>query len=151
MRQGTILGLTLMMLGCSNSVSTVGDTPAVAAEEVADAICYGNSCPSADIECTSSGGVTTCEGELGLEPSVTEMNMCYDSLSSSLVTAFEQADAAGVAREDIDACLNASLNRDCITQAELDAYIAELEAGNDEATLVENPPECERLGLVFGS
>lgn len=150
MRHGLALVLAIAALGCSSGVSTVGDTPAVAAEEVADAICYGNECPGASVSCTTTGDMTTCEGELQTIVTETERNMCFSQLSGSLVGAFEQADMAGVAREDIDACINATLDRGCITQAELDAYIAEREAGNDDAELVENPPECEALGLVLG-
>lgn len=141
----------VLLVGCNGGVNTVGDTPAQAADEVATEICLNrSSCSDISIDCTVGGEGTRCTGMLGEPPTEEERAECYDMLSTGLVTAFEQADAAGIDRADLDACVNATLAQGCITQAELDAYLAELEAGNDEAELRSAPPECAELGISFG-
>lgn len=141
----------VLLAGCNGGVNTVGDTPTEAAQEVATAICdFGAACPKVDIECTSDGETTTCTGMFGDLVTEAEHMQCYDALSTEFVLAFEQFDAIGLDRADFDACVNASISQGCPTQAELDAYIAELEAGNEDASLHPNPPECEALGVEFG-
>lgn len=140
----------LLVAGCNGGVNTVGDTPAVAADEVATEICLNrSSCRPVTISCTTDGEGSTCTAMFDDPPTEADRMECYDNLSMGLVTAFEQADAAGVERADIDACVNASLSQPCISQAEIDAYIAEYEAGNEDAQLRATPPECETLGIPF--
>lgn len=141
----------ILIVGCNSGVNTVGKTPTEAAEQVADHICDNSmGCRGVSIDCESDGTTTTCTGTFDDPPTEADLMECYDNLSTGLVTAFSQADAAGIAREDIDACVNATIDQGCITQAELDAYIAALEAGEDEPALRENPPECAALGIAFG-
>src|SRR5690606_27011565 len=112
----------ILAIGCSTGVSTVGKTPSEAAEEVASHICdNGMGCRGVTIECESDETTTTCTAEFNDPPTEADRMECYDELSTGLVAPFTQADAAGIAREDIDACVNATLGQGCITQAELDA------------------------------
>src|SRR5690606_10978117 len=96
----------VLVVGCNSGVSTVGKTPSEAAEEVASHICdNGMGCRGVSIECSTEGDTTTCTGTFNDPPTEADRMECYDGLSTGLVNAFAEADAAGIAREDIDACV----------------------------------------------
>lgn len=140
-------GCAALLLGCNGGVSTVGKTPEEAGQEIANELCArAESCGTTHIDCASDGTTTTCTGSI--EP-VTQAE-CLDGAPAAFTEAVTRADAAGVDRADLDACINAMLGQGCITQAELDAYLEKVNAGMTDAVLREPPAACASLGIPVG-
>ena len=123
--------------GGGSSVSIVGDPPADQAAEIADAICdQAQECGEVNVDCTfnQETEMFECVGTIADAPAhdacVAEEEPNYDC---ELTTEEQQV---------VEDCINALLAEPCVTQAELDEYIEELEMGSEEP-LRPLPPECE--------
>lgn len=143
-----ILGLAFAVLaiGCGgNGVSIQGNDPQADGRAVADAVCeWESECGEWDIEC--SGTPVNCtatkvavsfqECQAEEVPDITADFMCAGDLSAAEVQLVED-------------CVNKLVDTSCITQAEIDAYIAAVEAGQEPMDLRDTPPECEMLEPIF--
>lgn len=143
---GVLLGAALV--GCTGGVNTTGQTPEEAGQQIADHVCArAAGCGKVHLDCTAgSTGALTCEGEI--QPTTTAE--CLEDAPAAFTSIVMNADANGVSRAELDACVNSLLGESCITQAELDAYLASLNAGMSGARLREPTPECAAIGVVYG-
>lgn len=145
-----VLGAWLFAAGCgggSGGVSIVGAEPAEQADEIADAICEREAeCGSASISCTVSNNMTDCTGMI--EP--VSYDECYAEERPDILEDLENCNLTEAQETTIQTCINKLLGRSCITQAQLDAFVAEIEAGNEEATLGgPPPPECVEADAII--
>jgi hypothetical protein len=63
---------------------------------------------------------------------------------------FANCDLTTAQKQTIQDCVNAILDRPCITQSELDAYITAIENGDEEATLGDPAPaSCVQTQAIF--
>ncbi|HUH05585.1 MAG TPA: hypothetical protein VML75_26505 [Kofleriaceae bacterium] len=135
---------------CGGGGTTIelGDkTPEVASAEIADAICDEQvECGEIDIECMSTEAGLDCTGTI--EP--VDYNACYAELQPDIQSDLAACDLTDAEKTTVEDCLNALLARPCITQSELDAYVAAIEAGDETATLGEPiPASCEQVDAIF--
>jgi hypothetical protein len=148
MRQ--LVPLLFVFLGCGGndpSVSISGNDPAGDAEDVADALCeYEQECGSWEISCTTSNGATDCTAT----KEVVDYNACYAENLPEITEDLMCAGTLSASEADlVERCVNKALAQDCITQAEMDAMLAEIEAGNEPEPVRPTPAECEQLGTIF--
>lgn len=128
--------------GGGSSVSIVGDPPEVAAAEIADAYC------DLQVEC---GEVTiTCDAEscVGTIEDV-EYAACYSEAEADFLANIESCDLTAEEEQAAEDCANALLAQPCITQAELDAYVDEINAGNEPEFPRQPPAVCEGVEVLF--
>lgn len=140
------LGLALVTFGCgSDEIDITGDTPEQAAAEIATAVCERNvECGSPDVTCNSTQSGVDCTGTI--EPVV--YDQCVAELKPDIQMDLQACDLTPEQEATVNGCINAMLAQDCITQAELDAAVVEIEAGR-EPTLGQVPPECLQLEAIF--
>lgn len=131
-----------------SGVDVSGDAPEDAADEVVDSVCsWMSACGEVEIECGgSSAGDTTCTGTLA-DVSYAE---CYDELHPELLADFRCVDLTPAQEALVNDCINGLVSQECMTEEELDAYVAAIERGEDPPDPYDIPPECESLDDVFG-
>lgn len=131
------------------SASIVGDPPEVAAAEIADAICDQIAeCGEVSTECTfnQETQMTECVGTIEDGPPHDE---CVADTEPEILADLEACALTDEEMQLGEDCLNAQLAQPCITQAELDAYLAEIEAGNEPEWPREIPPSCEEFFVII--
>lgn len=128
-------------------MSIVGQEPEAQAEEIADAICDREAeCGNASISCTVSNNMTDCTGMI--EP--VAYDECYAEEQPDILEDLQNCNLTEAQEQTIQTCINKRLAEPCITQAQLDAFVAEVEAGNEDATLGSPPPpECVETEAII--
>jgi hypothetical protein len=135
--------------GGGSGVSIVGDTPEEAAAEVADAICDQiQECGEVSVDCTFNQETQMLECVGTIEEAGPHADCVAEEEPDILadLQACELTDEEMQLGED---CINAQLAQPCITQEELDEYVAETEAGNEPPPLRDLPPECEEFFAII--
>jgi hypothetical protein len=135
--------------GGGSSVSIVGDPPAEQAAEVADAICDQLvECGEATIDCTfnQETQMQECVGTIEDGPPHDE---CVAEYEPGLLNDFENCDLTAEEEAIAEDCINALLAQPCISQSELDDYVAEIEAGNEPEPLRDYPEVCVQADAIF--
>jgi hypothetical protein len=150
--RANLLGLCLVAVGstaCGGGTTIeIGDkTPDVASAEIAEAICdYSVECGGVDVDCMSTENGFECTGTL--EPIT--YSECYADVQPEIEGDLAACDLTEAEKSTVESCLNELLARPCITQAEVDAYVAAVEAGDESASLGEPPPaSCEQTDDIF--
>ncbi|MBL4632393.1 MAG: hypothetical protein JKY56_00900 [Kofleriaceae bacterium] len=137
----------LVLSGCGNDdIDIVGDSPEVAAEEIATAVCgLQSSCTTYRTRCSTTDDVTTCEIESSEPDSYdeclaeTQPEVYADLLCTELTAAQERL---------VNVCINKLIERGCPTLAAAEANAADIEAGRDPEG-VPPVPECVQIGVLF--
>lgn len=132
-----------LALGCgggSGGASIIGAEPAEQAEEIASVLCeWEDECGNVTISCSFMNNMTDCTGTI---EQVT-FDQCYAETHPDFLALFQTCPDLTVDQErTIQTCFNSVAGESCISQAELDAYVAKLEAGDETATLRDPVPEC---------
>lgn len=134
--------------GGDSSISIVGQPPEQQADTLADASC------DAQVEC---GEVNF---DFGTDPE-TQMPTCVATIEDADYEAcidetrpeiYETLSTCELSAEDeqvIQDCFNAQLALPCISQAQLDAYCDEIEAGNEPESPGETPAVCEEMFAII--
>jgi hypothetical protein len=136
------------LVGCGgNDVSISGKDPAGDAETVTNAICeWEASCGQWSIDCTSTNNMLDCTAT---KKAVT-YEMCRMEELADVLESFQCAGTLSASETDlVEKCVNKLIDTKCISQSEIDAYIAKLEMGMDPPDLRANPAECEALEPIF--
>jgi hypothetical protein len=143
------LALFATACGGGSSVDLVGKSDQEQADEVADAICEQSAdCGEVSIECTSDqDGNLDCTGLI--EP--VAYDACYADTYGDVLEDFQSCDLTAEEEQTIEDCVNAILDQGCVSQGELDDFIAEIEAGNDDAQLRPIPTACVQTSAIFES
>lgn len=128
--------------GGGASVSIVGDPPEEQAATLADARCNQEvECGEINIDCGAESCVGTIED--------VDYDVCYADAEADFLANIEGCDLTAEEEQAAEDCANALLALPCITQAELDAYVAEINAGNEPEPLFELPAVCESVEVLF--
>lgn len=151
--RANLLGLCLVLVGstaCGGGDTTIelGDkTPEVASAEIADALCDEvAACGEVSVDCMSTETGLDCTGTI----EAADYDACYAELQPDIQSDLAGCDLTEAEKTTVETCLNALLARPCVTQSELDTYVAAVEAGDEEATLGEPfPPSCEQVDAIF--
>ena len=141
------LALFTTACGGGSSVDLVGKSDQQKADEVASAVCEQSAeCGNVSIDCTSDqNGNLDCTGNI--EP--VTYDACYADEYGDILEDFQSCDLTAEQEQTIEDCVNAILDQDCVSQGELDAYVAEIEAGNDDAQLRPLPAACVQTSAIF--
>lgn len=141
-----IVASVVFAVGCgSDGVSIKGNDPVADGQAVTDAVCewqaecgdWDISCSGTPVDCTATRkNVSFQECQTEELQDITADFMCAGDLSAS-------------EKKLIEDCVNKIVDTACLTQAEVDAYLAAIEAGQDPMDLRESPPECEMLEPIF--
>lgn len=136
-----------LAIGCGgNSVDIVGKSPEQQADAIATALCEQEvECGNVIIDCSQTDGVFECTGTI--EPA--EFGACYEDLREDILGDLRDCDLTAAEEQIVEDCMNAMVELDCISQAELDAYVAELNAGNDPGALGSTPAACIQTAELF--
>jgi len=137
----------VVFVGCGgDSVSIEGNDPVADGQTVTDAVCewqaecgdWEIACSGTPVDCTATREtVTFAECRAEELQDITADFTCAGDLSASERTLVEN-------------CVNKVIDRPCITQAEMDAFIAAIERGEDPTPPGgETPAECEMLDSIF--
>jgi hypothetical protein len=136
--------------GGGESVDIVGKSPEAQADDIAAALCsYEADCGDVDIDCTFNQTTMTTECT-GTIMTVT-YDACYADERADIFGDLSQCNFTAAQEQQLQNCINASLDQPCVTQAELDAYVAKLEAGDESAELRPEPPACDGIDALFES
>ena len=145
-----LLALPLAACGGDDEVDIVGDSPEEAAAELADAICEQNAeCGQFDISCSGNDdGSFDC--------TVTHEEVTYDScvaeLEPEIRADLECADPTDAQAAQINDCINALLERSCVSEEEMQEYVDAIERGEDPVPPGgAEPVACEVLEDAFES
>ncbi len=142
-----VLGCALAACGGGNSIDIVGESPESQADQIADALCDQQvKCGTTTISCTQSGDTVDCTGTIEHDETY---DACYADTRPEVLEDLSSCDLTADQERELQSCINATLDQSCISQEELDAYVAEVEAGNEDATLRDPPPECAGLEALF--
>ncbi len=123
--------------GDGSSISIVGEPHADQAAEIAGAICEQVAeCGELNFEFT--GDPVMCTGTIapGNEQA------CLDETEPGVLADLESCNFTAEQEQVVQDCINAQIAEPCVTQAEVDAYCDELEAGSEEP-LRPLPAACE--------
>lgn len=130
------------------SVDIVGKPPAEQAEIVADALCDAIvTCGQPNFEFTQEGETLICTATIE-EADYAE---CVAEEEPDILADLEACDLTAEEEQTVQSCLNAQLAQPCVTQAQLDAYCDEVEAGNEPEWPVPIPESCEETDAIFES
>jgi len=136
--------------GGGESVDIVGKSPEAQADDIAAAVCsYEADCGDVDIDCTynQSTMMTDCTGTID---KVT-YDACYAEERPEILADLAQCNFTAAQEQQIEDCINARLDQSCVTQAELDAFVVKLEAGDETAELRPQPAACDGVDALFES
>lgn len=134
--------------GGGASVSIVGDEPADQAAEIADASCSRQQeCGAATIDCQTDPETQMLEC-IGTIEEVDEAE-CIESREATFLSIFENCELTAEDEGAIEDCINALLAQSCISQAEIEEYAAEVEAGNEPEPLREYPEVCVEADAII--
>ena len=131
----------------TRTVDLSGASEEQAVDIVADAVCdWTAECGVVWMECSSSSeGETLCSG--GIEQ--VTYQQCQRELAPEIRSDFECVEMTDRNREIIETCMNAMVNRECMTRQEVDAWVAAEEAGEEYPIDDEIPVECARMVELF--
>jgi hypothetical protein len=135
-------------IGCSGSskVSIVGKSADEQAHEIADKVCEQSAeCGLITISCGGAGEEFSCTGTI--EPD--DYQECYDELEPDIREDFERCDLTAAQEQRVEDCINALLGQSCVSQSELDAYVDEINAGNEPEWPRPFPTECAGIDDLF--
>ncbi len=137
----------LFLSACGNDdIDIVGDSPEVAAEEIANAICgFTSSCTRYRTRCSTTDDVTTCEIETSDPDSYDE---CLAEAQPEIYADLLCANLTAAQERLINICINKTVERGCPTLAEAEANAADIEAGRDPEREVPIP-ECAQIDDLF--
>lgn len=142
-----VVGCALAACGGGNSIDIVGESPENQADEIAGALCDKQvECGTTTISCTQTGDMIDCTGMIEHDQTY---DACYAETRPEVLEDLSSCDLTTDQERELQSCINATLDQSCITQAELDAYIEKVEAGDENATLRDPPPECAGLEALF--
>lgn len=141
------LALFATACGGGSSVDLVGKSDQEQADQVSSAICEQTAeCGNVSIECTSdANGNLDCTGTIA----PVTYDACYADNYADILGDFQACDLTAEEEQTIENCVNAVLDQSCVSQSELDDYVAEIEAGNDDAQLRPIPPACVQTSAIF--
>lgn len=134
--------------GGGSSVDIVGDPPDQQAEAIADAICDQQvECGEATVDCTfnQETQMNECVGTI----EDVEYDACVAETEPEILATLEGCELTAEEEQLVEDCINDQTAQSCITQAELDAYAAELEAGNEPEELRPPPAACEQAFAIL--
>jgi hypothetical protein len=137
--------------GGGTSVDIVGDTPEEAAAEIAEADCSRSvECGQATYECTTDPEtqMLDCTGTIE-EVTPAEEEECVAEIEENVLAVLSGCDLTDEEMGVIEDCVNAALAQPCISQSELDAWLAEIEAGNEPEPLRETPAVCDEADAII--
>ena len=137
--------------GGGTSVDIVGDTPEEAAAEVAEAQCSRIAeCGDATVNCTTDPEtqMLDCVGTIE-ELTAEDEQACVMETEDNVLAVLEGCELTAEQQGTLSDCINALLDQPCITQAELDEYAAEIEAGNEPEDLREYPAICVEADAII--
>jgi hypothetical protein len=120
------------------SVDIVGHTPLIR-PRIADALC-----DRGQMRLIRSPP-TVCEGTI--ERATYEA--CFAEAEPDIRADLEQCALTAAEERQLQDCINARLEESCISQSELDAYVAKLNAGDPDADIRPPLPECVGIGALF--
>ena len=118
--------------GGGSSVSIVGDPPAEAAAEIADAICDQIvECGEVNFDCTfnQETQMVDCVGTIEEGPTHAD---CVAEEEPDILADLEACELTTEEQQLVEDCLNEQLAASCVTQEELDAWLEEVEMGSEE-------------------
>lgn len=134
--------------GGGSSVSIVGDTPEQQAETIADALCDKQvECRQATIDCETDPETQMLDCTGTFED--VDYDECVADNEPGILADFQNCELTAEEEAIVEDCVNALLAQPCISQAELDAYIAEIEAGNEPEEPREYPEACVETDAIF--
>jgi hypothetical protein len=139
--RGCLLSLlSSLWLGCAGDEPL---SPGEAATDVAIALCdWIDECGQWEFECGEDGCTAS-------QVAITEAECVADRQLDD----FEDVECGDLASDQValvDDCIDGLVARDCVTQAEIDAYLDALESGEDvEEPGSEIPDACLELDAVF--
>jgi hypothetical protein len=148
----TFMG-ALLLAGCSDddsgggsSIDIVGKSPEAQADLLTSALCRrAAACGSVTIECHTTDTTTDCTWSI--DP--VSYDTCYADTYSEV---YDDLGGCGLTAEQegiVGDCINATTAQACITQAELDAYVAAIEAGDEDVELRPAPQVCVQADPIF--
>lgn len=131
----------------TTTVDIVGKPPAEQAEIVADAFCESIvACGEPSIDITQEGETIICTATI----EDADYAMCVEEFEPDILADLESCELTAEQEQTVQNCVNATLAQPCVTQAQLDAYCAEIEGGNFEPEWpVEVPAACEETDAIF--
>ena len=137
----------LFLSACGNDdIDIVGDSPEVAAEEIATALCgLESSCTVYRTNCSTTGDVTTCEIETSDPDSY---DVCLAEAQPEIYADLLCATLTASQENLINVCINKLVELGCPTLAEVEARAADIEAGR-EPEGVAPIPECVQIEALF--
>jgi hypothetical protein len=140
---------SLAACGGDDTIDISGDTPEQAADEIAGAVCAQQSeCGEWSIDCTSDGTSTTCTAT----HSDVTVDACVAEARPEILSDLQCVDLTPEQEQTINDCINGLAAMPCISQDEMDAYVAAIEAGMDPEPPGGAPPaECDQLEAIFSS
>ncbi len=136
------------LIGCGgNDVSVSGDDPIADGEDVTNALCeWESDCGEWDYECTTTNSVTDCVAT----KTAVSYEACRAEELPDAIEAFQCAGALTSSERDlVNRCINKLTDTSCISQAEMDEYLAKIERGEEPSSLRPDPAECEALEPIF--
>jgi len=130
-------------IACGADEEDGAASPADAAAEVTGAMCdWIGECGQWQFDCDETG----CTADL-LDTSRAEC------VADRTLDGLDQADCADLTaseQQQLDSCIDGLASRPCVTQSEVDAYLAALEAGEEPDLPGEPAPAaCDELAEVF--
>lgn len=146
--------MSALLVACTGSrtVDVRGKSPAQASEEMAAAACERSvECGEVHLSCESTGtGGTVCEGSI--EPA--DYDECYAETQPAMEASLACAMPDDALAAMINVCFNDVLALPCPTQADVDAYVQDINDGTTDPGTPPPPglpPSCaEVLPVLFG-
>jgi hypothetical protein len=136
----------LAACGGDSSITIVGQTPAAQATATADAQCdLQVRCGEAQVDITFENDVLVCTASI----EDVAYQACFDDTEPEMLEFFENCELSAEDEQAIEDCFNASADVPCVTQAQLDTYCEEYEAGNEPEYPVEIPAECDAYFAII--
>lgn len=140
------LAVAVFAMGCGgDGVSIKGNDPVADGRAVTNAICeWQAECGSWEIDC--SGSPLQCTAT----PKPVTFQECEAEELQDITGDFTCAgDLSASEKQLVEKCVNNVVSSDCITQAEMDAYLDAIERGEEPMPPSDTPPECDTLENIF--
>ncbi len=126
--------------GGDSSLSIVGPAPADQASSSADFQCDQQvRCGDTNVDITFENDVLVCTATI----EDVAYQACFDEAEPEMLEFFETCELSTADEQAIEDCYNAFAALPCVTQAQLDTYCEETEAGNEPEAPGGIPDECD--------